>query len=229
MPERPTCQSGQTIESLADTTISLMFHNETSKTGKQSEIVRLGPNFEIAEEISTSAGNAHNVAMLEGKLLFCDSLASNLVFGNEVVYKSQFFTRGLSVTNDFVLVGQSQYGRRELRDGLAGSVAVLDRQFRPLQIIPMPGMIQDVRAVNSFDFAMSHSMEMVAAAVAKGDGAVLPAIAMERQVGSRGSLRGYPLTGNRQCVDRQEARYEARPATSPVGPFFRRAQSFNVH
>ncbi len=140
-----------------DGDIWLMFHNETLKTGNHSEIVRLDANHEIAQRITTDASNAHNVVSIDGKFLYCDSLASTVVHGDQVVYRSEYFTRGLAVTDDLVLVGHSQYGARELRDELGGSIAVLDRHFNLLQVIPTPGMVQDIRAASEVDLAMSQS------------------------------------------------------------------------
>lgn len=137
--------------------IWLMFHNETKKTGNHSELVRLNAEHRIAERIQTKASNSHNVCILDGEFLYCDSLAGSLVHGSEAVYRSDLFTRGLAVTEDRVFVGESQYGAREIRDQLGGSVAVLDRRFGLLHTIATPGMVQDLRVVNQPDLCMSRT------------------------------------------------------------------------
>ena len=136
--------------------IWLMFHNETAKTGNRSELVRLDHQHRLVERIDTNAGNAHNVAMIRGEAIFCDSNDGTLVWGERPVYRTHEFTRGLSITDDTVLVGQSQYGQRHERERLAGSIAVLSRDFELRQVIPTPGMVQDIRTVNTADYAMSQ-------------------------------------------------------------------------
>ncbi|MDF1844704.1 MAG: hypothetical protein P1U77_25085 [Rubripirellula sp.] len=136
--------------------IYVLFHNETRKTGQNSEIVRLDANHEIAERISTNASNAHNVVRVNDDFLYCDSLNGKLIHGDSVVYESEYFTRGLAVTPDLVLLGASEYGARETRDTLAGGVTVLDRGFNFRHFIPTPGMVQDIRAVNPVDYALSN-------------------------------------------------------------------------
>ncbi|MGB0598534.1 MAG: hypothetical protein ACPGLY_17740 [Rubripirellula sp.] len=142
----------------SDSDIYVLFHNETKKTGRHSEIIRLDTNHAIAERISTTASNAHNVVNVDGEFLFCDSLYGKLMSGDSVVYQSEYFTRGLAVTPDLVFLGASEYGARETRDQLAGGITVLDRRFNFRHFIPTPGMVQDVRAVNRLDCAMSNRL-----------------------------------------------------------------------
>ncbi|MCA9136334.1 MAG: hypothetical protein KDB00_06240 [Planctomycetales bacterium] len=142
----------------SDDGIWLMFHNETKKTGRNSELICVDSNHDVIERLSTNASNSHNLVRLDGRFLYCDSLRGALVHGDEIVYQGQLFTRGLAVTDNLVVVGQSQYGAREKRDQLGGSIAILDRNFKLLQQIETPGMVQDIRAVGVIDYAMSDTV-----------------------------------------------------------------------
>ncbi|WP_147867899.1 hypothetical protein [Stieleria maiorica] len=133
-----------------------MFHNESTKTGRCSEIASLNDDFQVVKRISTTAGHAHNIMLYQDEFLYCDSKAGTLVHGDREVHRCHYLTRGLSVTPDRIFVGHSQYGKREDRESLKGGIAVLDGEFCDLGTIPLPGMVQEIRAVNTIDLGLSY-------------------------------------------------------------------------
>jgi hypothetical protein len=135
----------------------VLFHNETSKTGRPTEIAKLDRAYNIEERVTTTAGNGHNILVFDGAFMFCDSRAGTVMCGSDVVFRCHQFTRGLSVTKDYVVVGRSEYGDRADRDHLAGGISVLDREFRLLMSVDLPGMVQEIRSIRERDYGMSGS------------------------------------------------------------------------
>ncbi len=137
-------------------TIYVFFHNETTKTERPSEIVRLDKEFSINERIPINGSNGHNVILFKDKIMFCDSQGGALVWGDEPVFECEFFTRGLSITDNFLIVGGSEYGDRNARYYLKGSLHFLDHDFRSLSSATIPGLVQEVRCVSHADYSLSN-------------------------------------------------------------------------
>jgi hypothetical protein len=139
------CESGMYV----------LLHNATTKTGRPSEIARIDESYQIVERIPTGAANGHNILLYDGRFMFCDSQAGTLVSGTEPVFRCERFTRGLSVTDDYVVVGRSEYGDRSERERLAGGISVLDHDFRLLSSIDLPGMVQEIRSIDGREYGLS--------------------------------------------------------------------------
>jgi hypothetical protein len=131
-------------------------HNETKKTGRNSQVLRLTRSCEVDEVLDTSAGNAHNVLFCEAGMLLCDSLNFRLLCDDRVVFEAQHFTRGLSYSAEGVLVGGSDHEPdRAKRTQSGGMVYVLDKAFRERGRIPVPGMVQEIRRLDAPDYSLS--------------------------------------------------------------------------
>jgi hypothetical protein len=135
--------------------ILVFCHNETKKTGRPSSILALDERGEVLREIETAAGNGHNIARYEGNLLYCDSNGQTLERNGETVFRTDYFTRGLSITEQYYVLGGSEYARRQDREKAAGVVYFLDRQFNELGRVSIPGMVQEIRRLDGPDFALS--------------------------------------------------------------------------
>lgn len=136
--------------------VYLFCHNETKKTGIYSSILILNHKFELLKEIKTSASNGHNIINLNGDLIYCDSLNNALMANDIMVYKADMFTRGLSVTNDYFVLGGSEYARRKERERVKGKLYFINKKFNTICTVRMPGMVQEVRRINGKDYALSE-------------------------------------------------------------------------
>lgn len=139
-----------------DGTLCVLFHNETSKTGRHSEIVTLDDEFRIVRRQVTPAGNAHNILRYRGKPLYCDSTAGTLCWDGQIVHRTHQFTRGLSITADYIAVGRAEYGKRQCREKLHGGVDILDHRFQLVESLDLPGMVQEIRAWGCPDYGLSN-------------------------------------------------------------------------
>ncbi len=129
-------------------------HNESAKTGRFSEILVLTPGFEVTERIETPSRSAHNVAAHRGTFYHCDSLSNGLRADDELVFVGNHFTRGLSISDDYILVGGSEYARREDREKVPGYLYVLHDGVLATSF-PVPGMVQEIRRLDAPDYGLS--------------------------------------------------------------------------
>lgn len=113
--------------------IYLVAHNETQKTGRRSRIYRLDTGWSVREILPTESRSAHNVVRLDGELWHCSSLDGTLLRGDRVVFRDErYFTRGLAVNRERILLGGSEFAEREKRSASSGVVMVLDREGREI-------------------------------------------------------------------------------------------------
>jgi hypothetical protein len=139
--------------------VYVVAHNQSAKTGRDSEIFVLDRGWQPQRVIPTESGSAHNVAEIDGVLWHCDSRGGRLVVGREPVFQEPgLFTRGLAVNRAHVLVGGSQITEREQRGRTDGEVVVLDRAFEPLGRLRFSrsGGVQEIRFLQG-DLAMSST------------------------------------------------------------------------
>lgn len=136
--------------------VHLVFHNETSKTERSSEVILLDDRHQIARRIPTHTSNAHNVLRYGGALWICDSMDGSLKVDGRSVLETDKFTRGLAVSSKYVIVGGSDYGGRQARDGLKGTVYFLDHEFRLLHTLVLPGMVSEIRIIGDRDYGLSN-------------------------------------------------------------------------
>ena len=125
---------------------SLVAHNETKKTGRNSQVLKCDAEFNVIRTIDLDAGAAHNIAFLDDGYLVCDSLGNRVIDqDNCPVIKVDQFTRGLSVESNQIVLGGSMYASREQRRDVRGSVYFFDREYHPLATLPLPAMVQEIR------------------------------------------------------------------------------------
>mgnify|MGYP006300781723 CR=1 FL=1 len=139
--------------------VYVLAHNQSAKTGMDSEIFVLDRTWQTIRVIPTGSGSAHNVAEIDGRLWHCDSRGGGLVVGRKTVFQeTDLFTRGLAVNRTHVLVGGSQITEREHRGRTDGEVIVLDRAFEPQgrMRFSRSGGVQEIRFLQG-DLAMSST------------------------------------------------------------------------
>ncbi|MGF7046789.1 hypothetical protein J2T13_001287 [Paenibacillus sp. DS2015] len=139
-----------------DGAIHLVCHNQTVKTGRLSEILKVDANFNVIERIVTGSSCAHNLIVHQGVSYHCDSTHQSLKADGKVVFESQHFTRGLSLSDDQIVIGGSVFLRREERHNGNGHLYVLHSDYSPRTSFLIPGMVQEVRRVDRRDYSFSE-------------------------------------------------------------------------
>jgi hypothetical protein len=135
--------------------VFLLCHNETTKTGKSSELLTCDAAFNILERRTLDAGNAHNIAAFGEDFIICDSNGGRIIGGNKTYASSRGFLRGLSVSSTRVVVGASDIADRSERADHNGEVLVYDHNWNPLAQMPVAGMVHEIRAFWRPDFGLS--------------------------------------------------------------------------
>lgn len=138
--------------------VYVLFHNETVKTGRQSEYVILDDNGRVVQTFSTPYQNAHNFIKLGDQHFICDSMNSSLSVNGSPVYQLGMLTKGLAITDQFILVGGSEFAQRQDRDIKGGALHILDRNFDLLCAVDFPASISEVRVCNAVDFGRSNAV-----------------------------------------------------------------------
>ncbi len=140
----------------------ILCHNEFIKTGKFSEILVCDKSFKVIKQIKINSKCAHNIGLTSRKrYLFCNSLENSI--SNERYDEVQLssFTRGLSITEDCIVVGESDYGKRDIRDRLNGWINFFDHKLVLINRMRVPGLVQEIRALHDIDLTLSkHNHEL---------------------------------------------------------------------
>ena len=135
--------------------IYMMCHNETTKTNKNSTILMLNEALEVIKTIETDSSNAHNVVIFDKKIYHCDSFNSTVLKNNSIFFKTSYFTRGLSISKDYLVVGGSEYSSRKNRQLSKGAIFFLNHSGKLLDTIVMPSMVQEIRRLDEPDHGLS--------------------------------------------------------------------------
>ncbi len=111
-------------------------------------------------EVRQGVGGSHNICKLWGHLVTFNSYQGNLVDEkNQVLLELDYFTRGLSVTSDYILVGQSETAPRDERlNTNSGWISIYnhrDKKFIGLICLKEIGQIHEIRVLNQADIAHS--------------------------------------------------------------------------
>lgn len=140
-----------------DGRIYVICHNQTAKTGRKSEILVLDREMKIQERLPTESSCAHNIVFCDGQQLHLDSLNQSLKADGSVVFSGDYFTRGLSVSDDAILVGGSTFAKREERQNKHGYLYALNRCFDLIDAFLIPGMVQEIRRMDRIDYTFSQT------------------------------------------------------------------------
>ena len=135
--------------------IYILCHNNSVKTNKNSEVIVTDFNFNLIKKISTSSESAHNIIKYKGDIYHCDSLNSKLKRNNDTIFIAEEFTRGLAITNDDIILGDSSYAKRAERKNSKGHIYLLDHDGSLKERINIPGMVQEIRRIDKVDYGLS--------------------------------------------------------------------------
>jgi hypothetical protein len=137
--------------------INLVAHNETLKTGRDSEIYLLGPDGSVRTRRDLGASCCHNIGILDGHEVTLRSWDGTVSVDGRDVLVDGGFLRGLALGRDYHLVGTSAFEwKRQQRDAAEGGVIITDPQFRPLATVRIAGtQVYDLRRVDDEDLGLS--------------------------------------------------------------------------
>lgn len=140
-----------------DDAILLLLHNGADRTGRASEIARLTRDWQVVDRTPVDGLGCHGFALLEdGAVLTCGSFAGELVATDGLkVPVCDMMTRGLSVDAGGIVVGGSAFAERSARDTARGALFFLDRDYRRIAQIAVPGPVTEVRRIDGRDRSLS--------------------------------------------------------------------------
>jgi hypothetical protein len=142
--------------------VYLVYHNQTQRTGKKSEIVILDRQLRLIERIDIPASCAHNIVVRGQNRWYCDSQGGALLRDGQVVFHSEHYVRGLAIHPGLILLGGSEFAKREDRINKRGYIFALDpatmRAFATM-FIPSSGSIFEIRFVDRHDLGLSAVTE----------------------------------------------------------------------
>ena len=126
------------------------------------------PDFTVLKSWNFSVGGMHNVALVDGRLLVCDSLNGCLVDGltGETVWSNGAtgMTRGLAASEEHLFVGWSSFADRDNRANSSGGIWILERAtLQAIECVDFPnlGGVNEIRIVDVPDschhgFVLGH-------------------------------------------------------------------------
>lgn len=137
--------------------ILLLLHNGVAHTGRQSEVAVFDLDWREVARWPLPGGGCHNLVVLEdGTLLSCGSMAGEIIgLNGPIVRVSEAMTRGLAVGEDSIAVGAAKFSARRERHATPGTVVFLDRQYRRIATLELPGAPTEVRRIDGRDLGLS--------------------------------------------------------------------------
>ena len=137
--------------------IALLCHNESTKTKKNSEILVCNSAFEVKQVYLTEAKNAHNIYYdpVKKNFILNDSIGGRLLWNNNISFQNNRFLRGLSMTDKYNYIGDSDYSKRIYRNFSRGGITVCTKKWEPILRVKIPGMVQEIRCMD-VDYCQSQ-------------------------------------------------------------------------
>lgn len=135
----------------------IVYHNETKKTGRKSQVAILDLDLRLQNVVSLDAGCAHNVLPIESDIAFCDSMNGAVRLGSRSLSLG-LYTRGLAKSGSVLFVGGSDFAARAQRGQSTGHVFTWDcisGQVYSHLTMPQIGSVYEVRLVEPTDEALS--------------------------------------------------------------------------
>lgn len=135
----------------------LLLHNDSSRTGRDSEIAVFDQAWRRTGTIPLKGQGCHSLALMEdGAIISCGSAKGELIDTHGRAIKiCDRMTRGLSIDDGMVVVGGSTILERALRDEARGEVIFLDRSYRQIGAVELPGPVMEVRRIDGRDRSLS--------------------------------------------------------------------------
>lgn len=163
--------------------VYIVAHNHTMTSGRRSQLFMLDDDLKLQEIRDLGAADVHNYWTSGHQELFCASAKGSLRNGSTDAILLGGYTRGLSVSHDYLLVGTSRLdpnrklwkqhnkARRswmptQCKPG-TGGVHFINREFKRLGHIIIPDTdVHDIRRIDAEELALSTSQESSTAQLA---------------------------------------------------------------
>lgn len=133
-----------------DGRIALLLHNGKAPAPRKSELVWLDRDWQLVSRQFIDGYMCHDIVTdAQGVMWHSASANGELInsLGQRLKLSESLMTRALSFCQGHLLVGLSSFGERQVRDGLAGEVVVLDQQGRERARYDLPAGPADVTAL----------------------------------------------------------------------------------
>lgn len=142
----------------------LLLHNDSRRSGRNSEIAVFDEAWNRTGTLPVNGQGCHSLALLEdGTILTCGSNTGELTgTDGRTIKVTDRMTRGLSVDDRMIVVGASAILDRGARDEAPGEVIFLDRSFRRIGMVTLPGPVMEVRRIDGQDRSLSAYLASLA-------------------------------------------------------------------
>ena len=129
--------------------IFVIFHNGSLRPERASELAVYDRSWNLIERRALLGEWCHSLALLEdGTILICGTRSGELITLDGLrLPVSDMLTRGLSVGRDRIAVGLSAYAGPDQRAAAAGAVLFLDRDYREVVRVDLPGAPTEIRSL----------------------------------------------------------------------------------
>lgn len=126
--------------------IAVMLHNGTTLPRQPSALAWLDRRCTMIERVALPGYGCHDIVSdADGRLWHCDSMAGDVFSsGGDRVSITDRMTRGLAVTADLIVVGVSDFARRDGRDAASGSLVYHSRARAERTEVMLPGAPTDL-------------------------------------------------------------------------------------
>jgi len=142
--------------------IYFLAHNMTENTKKESQAYVLDEDLNLKKIVDLNTGSGHNFYIDKDNFITNDSLSKKIIVNDNEV-KVSGFSRGLSVSEKYILIGSSNFEKsRKQRLKMTGDseIYVLDHDLNFVSIFVIPGhQIIDIRGVDYTDFCFSNVVQ----------------------------------------------------------------------
>jgi len=137
--------------------ILVLAHNQYAKTEQKSKVIYLNKSFDKVKRYKSNAKCGHNIYQDKSCIIVCDSLGGNVLYNNKPILKNMGFVRGLSISDDYILIGSSKQSDDDKNRISLGHIHVFNRKFKKIGRISIPKtQIYEIRRVDSIDYCMSN-------------------------------------------------------------------------
>lgn len=124
---------------------------------RRSEILELDLNLRERRRLQLTDYCCHDIVRLENGAFMASASTSGCLIttDGQRVKIDELMTRGLAVTSDEIAVGSSLFGPRFVRHMLPGFVTIMDRSYRLLGRLSIPGAPAQIRSLHAGDRPLS--------------------------------------------------------------------------
>lgn len=143
-----------------DDRIYIVAHNYSYHSGRYSQICELDKENKLLSTIDTDARCAHNYYRDENLSLVCDSFTGRLLNHNQPVLHTDKFIRGISISDDYYILGgtgKAFDGKRRIMTD--SDIYILDKNFNIISTLVVPGgQIRDIRRYDGKEYSLSNTV-----------------------------------------------------------------------